>query len=38
MGFSPILVARSSPALRDQHIDLSQLRNDLFRCMPLPRH
>ena len=26
------------PALRDQHIDLSQLRNDLFCCMPLPRH
>jgi hypothetical protein len=26
------------PALRHQHIDLTQLRNNLFRCMPLPCH
>src|SRR5947209_2902623 len=25
-------------ALRDQNIDLPQLRNDLFRLVPLPRH
>ncbi|MCX7306940.1 MAG: hypothetical protein NTZ72_02910, partial [Afipia sp.] len=26
------------PALRHQHIDLPKLRNNLFRCMPLPCH
>ncbi|MCX7307174.1 MAG: hypothetical protein NTZ72_04175, partial [Afipia sp.] len=25
-------------ALRHQHIDLPKLRNNLFRCMPLPCH
>ena len=29
---------RNLPALRHQHIDLLNLRNDRFRCMPLPCH